>query len=399
MKAEYFAVVFCLLFAGAYFTYVKRTTNWGTKESSIIINGNNFREEIKYSGVISFSEDETSFESISPGGYVNFSMNGDKVLVKSNEKGLISYEIFKGSNKLSLDSSGKMLIREAVAEMIARGINATARMERIYSKGGNQALIQELDKLKSDEVKMMYVRHLVSSDSLSTDQLTGLLKKLSTVLDSDQDREAILKKITPRQLRDSAIQVAYLAVVNGYEDEYSRAKGLQNLLLLGPVRQVQSQVISSMDAMEDENEKSATLLLLIDRGQPDTAQTSQMLEAIGRFRDDMLKEKLLLHIIKKDSNLAGHFDTLLDITRHMGGEMQKESVYRDLAGSGNLSQGQWISLIGQTAGFTGDAEKSGFLLELSSKMPKGEEMKTAYIKAAKNIQDDFQYGRALRAIE
>ena len=382
MKAEYFAVVFCLLFAGAYFTYVKRTTNWGTKESSIIINGNNFREEIKYSGVMSFSEDETSFESISPGGYVNFSMNGDKVLVKSNEKGQISYEIFKGSNKLSLDSSGKMLIREAVAEMIARGINATARMERIYSKGGNQALIQELDKLKSDEVKMMYFRHLVSSDSLSTDQLTGLLKKLSTVLDSDQDREAILKKITPRQLRDSAIQVAYLAVVNGYEDEFSRAKGLQNLLLLGPVRQVQSQVISSMD-----------------RGQPDTAQISQMLEAIGRFRDDMLKEKLLLHIIKKDSNLAGHFDTLLDITRHMGGEMQKESVYRDLAGCGNLSQGQWISLIGQTAGFTGDAEKSGFLLELSNKMPKGEEMKTAYIKAAKNIQDDFQYGKALRAIE
>jgi len=65
----------------------------------------------------------------------------------------------------------------------------------------------------------------------------------------------------------------------------------------------------------------------------------------------------------------------------------------------NLSEEQWIRLIDQTANINGDFEKSNFLIQLSRKMPKGDNIRNAYLKIAKTINDDSQYGRAVRAIE
>ncbi|HXB42574.1 MAG TPA: hypothetical protein VNV85_00880, partial [Puia sp.] len=177
MKAEYFVVIFCLLFAGAYFTYIKRTGSWGNNDSSIVINGDNFYEEIKYGGRIVFADDETSIKSITPGGYLNFRKNEERLIAKSSSQGVISYELTEGNSKLPLDSNGRKMITDAVKEMIALGIDASDRMERVYRKGGNRALMSELTNLKNDNVKRMYFERILKSDSLSSDDLTELAKK------------------------------------------------------------------------------------------------------------------------------------------------------------------------------------------------------------------------------
>src|ERR1700734_37274 len=109
MKAKYFVVVFCLLFAGAILTYERHKLGWN-RDSSIVIRSDNSYEEIKYSGKISFSEDESSIKSISPNGYLEFRKNEDRMVARSNKDGQISYELSESQNKLTLDSNGKKLI-------------------------------------------------------------------------------------------------------------------------------------------------------------------------------------------------------------------------------------------------------------------------------------------------
>jgi len=94
-----------------------------------------------------------------------------------------------------------------------------------------------------------------------------------------------------------------------------------------------------------------------------------------------------------------HFDKLVGIISRFNDDNQKQDLYRKLMGENNLSEEQWISLIDQTANIGGDFEKSNFLIQLSRKMPKSENIRNAYLKAAKAISDDGQYGRALRAVE
>lgn len=399
MKAEYFVVIFCLLFAGAYFTYAKRVNGWGNNDSSIVISGENFYEEIKYSGRISFTDDETSFKSITPGGYIHFRKNEDRVTAKSNKQGVISYELSEGDNKISLDSTGIKLITEAVKEMIAFGIDANERMERIYKKGGNRALMNELGNLKNDNVKRMYFEHILKSDSLSSDDLALLAKKVSTSFGTDQDKEDVLKRFTVEQLKDSITAAAYMKTVESFNDDYAKSNALKNIMTIAASKELFPKVMQIINSIHDENEKEGLLRDIMNKEGLDDEQTDRMIEATGHFNDDMQKENLLMQLISKTGVAAKHFDKLLEMTAHFNDDMQKENLYKKLMGENNLSEEQWISLINQVVNISGDFEKCNFLFQLSQKMPKSENLKTAYLKAAKTISDDSQYGRAVRAVE
>ena len=140
MKVEYFVVVFCLLFGGAYFTYMHHRPG-AAQESNMVISSGSSYEEIKYSGSIHFNDDETAIASISPNGYIIYEKNDHRLSVTSDKQGVLKYEIQKNIATVPLDSNGKKLVTEAISEMIAWGINADERMARLYSKGGNLSLI------------------------------------------------------------------------------------------------------------------------------------------------------------------------------------------------------------------------------------------------------------------
>jgi len=354
MKAEYFVVIFCLLFAGAYFTYAKRMNGWGNNDSSIVINGDNFYEEIKYSGRIAFTDDETSFKSITPGGYINFRKNDDRVIAKSNKQGLISYELSEGDSKLPLDSNGRKLITEAVKEMIAFGIDANARMERIYKKGGNRALMNELGNLKNDNVKRMYFEHILKSDSLSSEDLAVLAKKVSTSFGSDQDKDDVLKRFTPEQLKDSATASAYLKTIASFGDDYAKSNGLKNIMAIPVSKELFPQMMHIINSINDENQRKELLQDLVDKGQLDEEQIEEVIEAANHFNDETQKENLLMQLISKSGIPGKHFDKLVSTISRFNDDNQKQNLYRKLMSENNLSEEQWIRLIDQTANINGD---------------------------------------------
>jgi hypothetical protein len=398
MKAEFFVVAFCLLFAGAYFTYA-RHRDVGNNDSSIVISSDGSYEEIKHSGKIDFTDDETSIKNISPGGFLNYRKNEEKLIAKSDKQGVISYELTNGDNKLLLDSNGKKFITEAVKEMIAWGIDANERMERIYKKGGNRALMNEVGNLKNDQVKKMYLDHILKFDSLTSTDMTVLVKMITNSLGSDEDKQQVLKKFTPDQLKDSSTAHAYVQAVESFNDDYAKSNAIKNIMIMSLPKGLCIQIIHAVNGIHDENEKAILLRDMINKGQLDEEQTDQILEATDHFNDNMQKENLLMQLISKKAVPANRFDKLLELISHFNDDMQKENLYKKLIGEDNLSEEQWISLINQISNIAPDNEKSDFLLLISQKMPKSENIKSAYLKAAKTITDNAEYGKAIRAVE
>lgn len=95
--------------------------SFGRKHTTIIENSNNHYLRIEYSGHVSFNNEGTAIQSISPDGYVEYRNNDKKLDAKNNGHGGISYELYEGYTKVNLDDDGKKFIAEAVKVMKQKG--------------------------------------------------------------------------------------------------------------------------------------------------------------------------------------------------------------------------------------------------------------------------------------
>jgi hypothetical protein len=84
---------------------------------------------------------------------------------------------------------------------------------------------------------------------------------------------------------------------------------------------------------------------------------------------------------------------------HLNGDQDKANLYTRLINDSIPAEGQWISLIQEVGKIVPDFEKSNLLVQIAQKMPKTGDTKSAYLKAAKTITNDSDYGRVMRGVE
>jgi hypothetical protein len=366
MKLIFFIIAFCLLSIRVYFSWSgKDKEKRGVSESNMVIKSDNFYEEIKYSGIFQFSDDETTFKNISPGGYFKFQKNEARVQAESNLQGTIAYRIYDGKNNIGTDERGKKLIAESIHEMIAWGFDAEPRMERAFEKGGSRALLSEVDSMKTDQVKILYLNRLFGMDSISTDDFARLVKKIKS-LGSDESKVDLLNKISVKQFNKPLVTRAYFEIVEGLGSDMNKLNALNYLI--------------DQDSISQEN-------------------ANRILDISAGIGSDMDKANLYQKLIEKGLITGPLFDSLLDKVTLMGSDLDKMNLYSRLIAEKSLSEVQWIDLLDKTTRLGSDMDKSNLLVEISEKMPRTEILKSAYRKAAKSIGNDNDYGKALRGIE
>jgi len=367
MKLIFFIVAFCLLSIRVYFSWAgKDREKKGLNSADMVIKSNNFYEEIKYLGKFQLTDDETAFRSISPGGYVKFWLNDEKLKAESNLQGQIEFTIYDGKNNVSPDDeAGKKLIARAIHEMIAWGYDADARMDRIYKQGGSKALLNEIDSMRTDPVKMIYIDRLFTVDSLSSEDLLTMVNKIGT-LGADMDKMQCLKKLTASQLKDPQIDSAYFSIAGRMGADMDKVNTLQPIL--------------------DQDSVSET----------DVFRIMAIGEKLGSDND---KSNLFNKLIDKGLINGARFDTLIRFASYMGADMDKTNLYKKLMEVKTISDSQWTTLINKASQLGADMDKANLLTEIAQKMPRTEMMKSAYLTAAKSISNDSDYGKAVRAVE
>jgi hypothetical protein len=366
MKLIFFLVAFCLLSIRVYFSWSGRDRERrGESVSDMVIKSDNFYEEIKYAGRFRLTDDETAFKSISPGGYFKFRKNEESIKAESNLQGTIEYTIYDGKNNLGMDVEGKRLVAEAIREMVAWGFDAPARVERIYRNGGSRALLNEIDSIKSDPVKILYMERLFAVDSLSTEEWTAIANKTGS-LGSDVDKARFLNKFPAALLVNPSIASSWFAALGKLGSDMDKANSLHHVLEQDTVAR----------------DHAGKILILT-----------------ASLGSDVDKATLYRTMIDKGLVNGNIFDSLLEQVSHLGSDMDKFNLYKELLKEKNITENQWISLINHSAQPGSDMDEANLLVEIALKMPKTETMKSAYLKAARSIHNDSDYGRAVRAVD
>lgn len=334
MKLTFFLIAFFLILLRVYYSWAghaHRTDNDG----NITVSSDNYREEIHWSGKVKLSDDEMSIASISPGGYLKFRENDTKLSAESNLQGEISYTLFDGQKSLTLNDSGQRFVASVLRKMIRFGFCHDGRPERIYKKGGNRALLDELSgNLPMDNVSAPYIDLLFKGDSLTMDETMEVMQLIEKTGNEDE-KMRLLEKFTTKQLKDSVIGLAWLSAAGRVGPEHYKRELVDHYMKL------------------------------------DSAGWA----FAGARYDSLLK-------------VIGQFDG-----------MERSDLYKQLLGHGVGTDEAWISLIRAVGRQNEAFLKSDLLVEIAGKMPKNEKIKAEFLAAAKSITDDREYGKVMRAVE
>lgn len=389
-KSKLIGLALCLIIAAA---SCKRGN------SITITNGHEYLK-INYSGDIRFNDDETSIQSITPDGYLEFKKNHIKLLAESNFHGEVSYEIYDDGKKLDpLSNNGKRFIAEAIKEMIANGLDAKGRLERLYKNGGSQAVFDEVSNIKSDYVKSMYIEYLLSRNVLSELELVETTKKICSEIGADFEKTRLLKRFSAIYLEDSLTSNAWMESVACIGADFEKANLLKSILQ-HPLNDEQfDQVIYSTRLLKADFEKANLLKQLIHNRTFDLESFDKILEEINSIGFNFDRANLLKQLVETGIPDGQRFDKLLDAVGHLGDDMDKATMLTYLTKKNIRSEEQWISLINATSKISSDMDKTNLLVQIARKMPQSENVKNSFLDIANTISSDMDYRRAVKGVE
>lgn len=334
--------------------------------SSIIVSDGKNKLEIQSSGEIKFNEDETVIQSISNNGYLKYRNNEKQMVVRYTNNNELKYELSDNGQKLNPETAeGKKLIADAIQEMISTGIDAQGRIKRLMVKGGIQSVLNEVDHLKNDFTKSIYLEYLITSDSIRMAEMAAITKKIETQVGSDFEKSKLLQKFSAIQLKDSLISLAYFDAVKSIGSDFEKANALKNR-----IRQP------------------------LTREQFDAA-----LIASNTIGSDFEKANLLKELIDQEIYEGESFRMLLSSVDHIGSDFEKANVLKKLVGKDIKTDEQWIGLIDGSAKVSSEFERSNVLIQIAGRMPKSEDVKANYLKAAKTISSEHELGRVVQAVD
>ena len=421
--------------------------------------------EVHYSGDIRFNDDETGIQSISPNGFLMYKRNGRELEAKSNSHGEIEYKFYQDGSKVSLDQQDRQrFMASVIQDLISFGFDSKNRFDKIYQKGGAKAVMIEVDKLKGDYIKGVYLEYLLGSSNLQAEDLIEIAKKIATALGSDYDKGRLLGKFPV--ISDSATTLAYFKAVKTIGSDFERSnairhlfdqnldpfQGMQALLaiktvgsdfeksqLLGqfPSRYLKDSIITEpyLDAVKSigsdfekanairnmygqplrpdqieqvlyvantigsDFEKANILKELIEKESLDSNCYSKLISVTDGLGSDFEKANILKEIIDKKIFPGESFNNLLNAVNHVNSDFDRANILKKIAQKNLQTDAQWIALINACGQIQSSFEKSNTLIEMANRMPKNDQVKLTYLKVAKTIPEDAEFGRVVKAVE
>jgi hypothetical protein len=147
---------------------------------------NSFNIEIR--GTIEVSDDDRDISNMSHDGYFEVTKTsfGSRRTIKITREGSVLIKrYYEGRTEINFDPEGRKWLAEILPEVVrTTTIAAESRVNRFYSKGGTQAVLTEIDAIKSDHVKSYYARMLMKKPVLEKDYAT-LIHKVTGNMHSD----------------------------------------------------------------------------------------------------------------------------------------------------------------------------------------------------------------------
>ncbi|MDQ3515640.1 MAG: M56 family metallopeptidase, partial [Gemmatimonadota bacterium] len=322
-------------------------------------------------GDIGFSDDERSIVRLAAGAHAFFRerlVGSDRsVEVRRGPGGGPVYTARAGGREVAFDAAMQRWLAGFMPEILREGaINVPARVARLRATGGTQAVLAEIERIRSSGAKRAHYQELVKSPSLPSREMGAAVRHAAREITSSGDLRNVLQNV-PRNAR------------SGSEMHAGLAEGIREISSSGD----KAAVLASYGDTDDPQ-----MLLLV------------LTEARG-ITSDGDKARLLAQLAPR---AVGHRSpAVCDAFFQTAETIQSDGdLARTLAlvtTLGRVSNDISLSVIRATQHIQSDGDKSRVLINVATRgWANNAEVRQAYVAAARTIRSDGDYRRTMEVL-
>ena len=389
------------------------------------------RMDLEMRGTVEFTDNDSDVKSISSDGYFRLEQwstgPARTYLVRPGSNGVERLYSVDGVPK-ALDADGRAWLARILPEVIRESaVGAPDRVKRILRQQGAGGALAEINKIRSDHSRRVYIENLLDYGSLNGEDLRESMR-LGRKISSDGEKAGLLVAAAPHY-QTPATRESFFDSVDSISSDGEHRRVLASVLeRYGPDRETLALALRSAKRISSDGEKATVLIQAADfRLMDDTARTNYF-RAADSISSDGEHARVLSAVLKKNADK----DILVRSLRSASGissDGEKCSVlteaaavyvddaivrraFFDTAGtissdgerhhalSALLKKADWsadtLREVAKSASrMSSDGEKAAVLASLAEAAPKQPEISEALMAAADSINSDGEHARVL----
>lgn len=410
-------------------------------KSTIQFNGIGKNFKIEFEGEFKVSNDDKDIVAISKGGFIDITKtsfgNKRRVVIESDRNGNLIRKYYEGRTEKEYNPDGKSWLAEVLPEIVrSTTIAAESRVERFYNNGGANAVLSEIQEMDSDYVKAAYFK-LLLKHNLNTNELTSLLEKAGEEIKSDHYLSGILKENQKAFLANSQTITAYINATQSIKSDHYITSVLKTVINDSSINDDQMErLLEISKSVGSDHYLTQILTEVMDHRDLNSQNISKIINLSKLIKSDHYKTQVLKKVINSNGMPQNAYDAFLEtlndvksdhyttlivselfenkfdtsnnsingilniIESNISSGHYASTIYKKIARNNNLSESQLIAVLNATSKINSGHYLSESLIAFSGQVKRSSaKVKSAYRAAAKSINSDTYYGRAVKAID
>lgn len=262
------------------------------------------------------------------------------------------------------------------------------------------AFVGATRSIGSDHYMAELLQKVLVSDEVSDTQLSSVLKAAESIQSDHYLSNVLIELMNRRELSGATLEDV-MDVSRGIQSDHYLSQTLREALnqdnlsgstlnaILGPLDEIQSDHYTKevILAMGDADMSSATMVTMLGILQREIQSDHYLGEA-------------LRHIMREQELEGETYSAFVRAAASISSDNYSSEVFRQFAQEKTLNEDQLVQLLNATGNIQSDHYLSQVLVALAPQVTReGEVAFSAYRNAAKQINSETYYGRAMRAID
>ncbi len=345
---------------------------------------------VNISGDISFSPDDRSIAALSPSGHFEFEevkgWSRRRIEVRPSPSGAPEEKYFVNGRQRPLDETGRAWAAATYPKLVRElGIDLDRRVGRILDARGVAGVLEEIDLIRSNDVKRRYLTRLVKHSALTTEDLQRIATS-ARMIPSDHDKaEFLLANI--RRFATDPLRSSYFQAVDSIRSDHDRRRVLIEVLNAdGHSQETASFVGRSVKSMGSDHEKSEVLLAI-----PPVSEEARcaLLKAARSIQSDNDRARVLLRSSYLESSPCR--DAFFAVVNQIQSDHDRQSVLKDVI-QRNTDKAVLLQVVNSASHLSSDHSKAEVLIA-AAKVSGEPEVRSAVQRASARITSDSDYRR------
>ena len=362
-------------------------------------NGEKMTVEAKLRGDITFNQDETAILDFPKKSELDITLgnDGEKRIRIERGDGDIEYTYYQNGDKQPYDNNARSWFASVIPDVLrAAGINAEERVTRIRKNNGDGAVLDEVELIRSDYVKGVYMHHLFEQAKLSDNNISRAIA-LTTTINSDFEQAKVLKVLVKSQsLTKGKHWSSALKATREISSDFEQANVLKVFSDLLPQHSnIQKDFFEAAADISSDFEMRRVFSHVLQNHNTDTAAMIAMFKAAKAISSDFELSSLLVEANDRLGDSSELFDAYLALADSISSDFEMRRAFSALLNN-KLERENFVKVLKTASREIGsDFELASLLIELIEKHALDSELEKAIKDAADTIGSNFERSRVL----